>query len=71
MRLLITYAASRMNRFRDDGILAQNNDVQLYILVENEDGVACIGDLYRWQNPRLYRYNKIKYMHGLGKMAAH
>lgn len=55
------------DRFRDECILAQNNDVQLYILVENEDGVACIGDLYRWQNPRLYRYNKIKYMHGLGK----
>ena len=35
--------------------------------MENEDGVTCIDDLYRWQNPRLHRYNKIKYMHNLGK----
>ena len=54
-------------RFRDECILAQNNGVQLYILVENEDGVSRIEDLYGWQNPRLYRYNKIKYMHNLGK----
>ena len=54
-------------RFRDECILAQNNGIQLYILVENEDGVTCIEDLFKWQNPRLYRYNKIKYMHNLGK----
>lgn len=54
-------------RFRDECILAQNNGVQLYILVENEDGVTCIEDLFKWQNPRLHRYNKIKYMHNLGK----
>lgn len=54
-------------RFRDECILAQNNNIQLYILVENEDGVTCIEDLYRWRNPRLYRYNKIRYMHNLGK----
>ena len=54
-------------RFRDECILAQNNNIQLYILVENEDGVTCIDDLYRWQNPRLHRYNKIRYMHNLGK----
>ena len=54
-------------RFRDECILAQNNGIQLYILVENEDGVTCIDDLFKWQNPRLHRYNKIKYMHNLGK----
>lgn len=54
-------------RFRDECILAQNNGIQLYILVENEDGVTCIDDLCIWQNPRLHRYNKIKYMHNLGK----
>jgi len=54
-------------RFRDECILARNNGVQLYILVENEDGVNCIADLENWQNPRLYRYNKIKFMHDLGK----
>ena len=55
------------DRFRDECILAQNNGVRLYILVENEDGVTCIDDLYQWQNPRLHRYNKIRYMHNLGK----
>ena len=55
------------DRFRDECILAQNNGVRLYILVENEDGVTSIDDLYQWQNPRLHRYNKIRYMHNLGK----
>ena len=55
------------DRFRDECILAQNNGVQLYILVENEDCVTSIDDLYQWQNPRLHRYNKIRYMHNLGK----
>ncbi|MBO5484299.1 MAG: hypothetical protein J5979_03695 [Lachnospiraceae bacterium] len=54
-------------RFRDECILAQNNGVQLYILVENEDGVNSIEDLEKWQNPRLYRYKRIEYMHNLGK----
>ena len=55
------------DRFRDECILAQNNGVRLYILVENEDGVTSIDDLYQWQNPRMHRYNKIRYMHNLGK----
>ena len=54
-------------RFRDECILAKNNGVQLYILVENEDGVTCIDDLKQWQNPRLLSYEKIKNMHDLGK----
>lgn len=58
------------DRFRDECVLAQNNGVQLYILVENEDGVTCIQDLFKWENPRLYRYNKIKYMHSIGKWSS-
>lgn len=54
-------------RFRNELIRAQEAEIQLYILVENEDGVTCIEDLCRWQNPRLHRYNKIRYMHNLGK----
>lgn len=46
---------------------AEHGDVKLYILVENTDGVKSIDDLFRWQNPRTHRYNKIKYMHNLGK----
>lgn len=55
------------DRFRDECILAQNNGVLLYILVENEDGVTCLEDLKQWQNPRLQRYEKIQQMHNLGK----
>lgn len=54
-------------RFRDECILAQNNKVKLYILVENEDGITDIKQLFSWQNPRMHRYNKIAYMHNLGK----
>lgn len=54
-------------RFRDECVLAQNNGIKLYILVENEDGVTCIDDLFQWQNPRMHRYNKIAYMHRIGK----
>lgn len=32
---------------------AQNSGIRLYILVENEDKVTCIDDLFRWHNPRL------------------
>lgn len=39
-------------RFRDELILAQNNGICLYVLVENEDGVSCLSDLYAWKNPR-------------------
>lgn len=54
-------------RFRDEAILAQNNGIKLYILVENKDGVKEVRDLFKWQNPRMHRYNKILYMHRLGK----
>lgn len=39
-------------RFRDECILAKNNGIQLYVLVENEDGVLSLSDLYMWENPR-------------------
>lgn len=39
-------------RFRDECILAQNNGIQLYVLVENEDGVSSPSDLCTWENPR-------------------
>ncbi len=54
-------------RFRDECILAQNNGIKLYILVENTEGVSAIDDVFRWQNPRLHHYNKIAYMHNVGK----
>lgn len=46
---------------------AQNSQIRLIVLVENEDGVKSIEDVFRWQNPRMHRYNKIAYMHNLGR----
>lgn len=54
-------------RFRDECILAQNNGIKLYVLVENTDGIKSIDDVFRWQNPRMHRYNKIAFMHNIGK----
>lgn len=54
------------DRFRDECLLAQNNGIKLYILVENEGGliphtkdaynktVRSIGDLFSWSNPRSF-----------------
>lgn len=39
-------------RFRDECALARNIGVTLYVLVENEDGVSSLSDLYTWENPR-------------------
>ena len=55
-------------RFRDECILAQNNGIKLYVLVENEDGIKSIEDVSKWNNPRVDRYNNIAYMHTLGKL---
>ena len=53
-------------RFRDEVILAKNNGIKLYILVENESftikgkmGVTspyidCLDNLHKWINPRLW-----------------
>lgn len=54
-------------RFRDECILAQKNNIQLYILVENLDEVKNIEDVPGWQNPRMKRYQQIQYMHSIGK----
>lgn len=53
-------------RFRDECILAQNNGIKLYILVENRGGlikgtrdisnqtILKLSDLHKWKNPRLF-----------------
>lgn len=40
-------------RFRDECILAQNNGIKLYVLIENRDGIKSIEDVFKWHNPRL------------------
>lgn len=39
-------------RFRDECILAKNNGIQLYVLVENTDGIRDVNDVAFWENPR-------------------
>lgn len=50
------------DRFRDECILAQNNGIELIILVENEDGITDLDGLQHWENPRAkwYWINKAK-----------
>lgn len=54
-------------RFRDECILAQNNDIRLYILVENLDGIRSVEDVSNWRNPRMKRYETIVSKHKEGK----
>lgn len=46
---------------------AKNSGIRLIILVANEEGVTDLKQLGLWKNPRTERYNKIQYMHRIGK----
>ena len=62
-------------RFRDECILAQNNGIKLYILVQNEGGlikytkdvynktITRLEDLHSWKNPRLFIRKKGVQLH--------
>ncbi len=39
-------------RFRDECILANNNGIRLYVLIENTDGIRSVDDVFVWKNPR-------------------
>lgn len=54
-------------RFMREVERAEESNIKLYVLVENTDGVKKLRDLFKWQNPRTHRYNKIAYMHKIGK----
>lgn len=54
-------------RFRDECLLAQNNGITLYVLIENEENITCIEEVMNWKNPRLTKYEKIVEMHQIGK----
>lgn len=54
-------------RFRDECLLAQNNGITLYVLVENEENIKSIEDVANWQNPRLIRYERVLEMHQIGR----
>ena len=54
-------------RFREEAITAQKAGAKFYVVIENTDGIKSLDDIRKWSNPRLHRYNKINYMHRLGK----
>jgi len=54
-------------RFREEAITAQKAGCEFHVLVENTEGIKSVHDILKWSNPRLHRYNKINYMHKLGK----
>lgn len=45
-------------RFRDECILAQQNNIKLYILVEHGGKVTSLEAVKDWKNPRQYLYEK-------------
>lgn len=57
------------SRFRDEIILAQKVGAKMIILIE-EKGIKSIEDVFQWRNPRMHRYNKIRYMHSIGKWSS-
>ena len=54
-------------RFREEAITAQKAGAKFYVVIETEEKIRCIDDIRKWSNPRLHRYNKINYMHRIGK----
>lgn len=64
--LISDICGKQHDRFRDEAILAQNNGIKLYILVENKGGlikysrdvwnltITKLEDLHKWANPRLF-----------------
>ncbi|MFV0527738.1 MAG: hypothetical protein ACK5MN_03310 [Lachnospiraceae bacterium] len=41
-------------RFKNECIYAKECGAQLYILVENTDGITCVDDVEKWKNPRRF-----------------
>ena len=54
-------------RFRDELILAQNNGIKLYILVENRDGIKDVRDVFRYTSKRRLNWLKYNKLHQEGR----
>ena len=44
------------DRFRNECIRAQEDGTVLVILIENDEGLRCLDDVERWDNPRVHDY---------------
>lgn len=56
------------SRFRDECILALNNGIKMYVLVENTDGIKSINDVFSYTSTRRLRWFRINKAHENGKM---
>lgn len=68
LELVGNICGKQHERFRDELILAKNNGIKLYILVENEGGlikgtkdiynptIRNISQLHSWKNPHLFKW---------------
>lgn len=65
--IILNICGKQHGRFRDECLLATNNQVKLYILIENKDNIQNLNDLENWINPRIAKYEKILEMHQKGK----
>ena len=54
-------------RFREEAITAMKAGAEFHVVIENDEKIRSVDDIRKWSNPRLHRYNKINYMHRLGK----
>ena len=58
------------SRFRDECILAQQNGIKLYILVEHGGNIKSLEDVNDWINPRQFLYERaIRKEYGIPKGA--
>ncbi len=59
------------DRFRNECILARDNDIKLIVLVEHGWGIKSIDDVALWQNPRVDTFmRKVKAMQRKGQSTA-
>lgn len=54
-------------RFRDELILAQNNGIKLYVLVENRDNIKDVRDVFRYTSKRRLNWLKYNKLHQEGR----
>lgn len=55
------------DRFRREAVRAQENGIRLIVLVEAGPGVKSLGDVAKWENPRLARWRQLDRDHSMGK----
>lgn len=65
--LVMDICGKQHARFRDECILAKQNGIKLFILVENTLGIRDLEGVKNWKNSRMNRYLKIQKMHSLGR----